>query len=91
LRERGKDQCIKLNYGSLYTVVEVLRRNGLIAARMGPPMLQVLPRWLLESFTRKGMAREDQTAKPGDVTLRQFAPTLRSPMLSHCSCASKSR
>lgn len=33
LRERGKDQSIKLNYGSLYTVVEALLQHGLIAAQ----------------------------------------------------------
>jgi len=33
LRERGKDGSIKLNYGSLYTVVESLLRRGLIAER----------------------------------------------------------
>lgn len=33
LRERGKDQSIKLNYGSLYTVVEALQQHGLIAAQ----------------------------------------------------------
>ncbi len=32
LRERGKDQSIKLNYGSLYTVVEALQQHGLIVA-----------------------------------------------------------
>jgi DNA-binding PadR family transcriptional regulator len=32
LRERHKDQSIKLNYGSLYAVVEGLERRGLIAA-----------------------------------------------------------
>jgi DNA-binding PadR family transcriptional regulator len=30
LRERAKEQSIKLNYGSLYSVVESLRRHGLI-------------------------------------------------------------
>ena len=30
LRERSKEQSIKLNYGSLYSVVESLQRNGLI-------------------------------------------------------------
>jgi DNA-binding PadR family transcriptional regulator len=30
MRERGKDQSIKLNYGSLYTVVEALLQHGLI-------------------------------------------------------------
>ncbi|MGH2484772.1 MAG: PadR family transcriptional regulator [Ktedonobacterales bacterium] len=33
LRERGKDQSIKLNYGSLYTVVEALQQHALIVAR----------------------------------------------------------
>ncbi len=30
MRERGKDQSIKLNYGSLYTVVEALKQHNLI-------------------------------------------------------------
>jgi DNA-binding PadR family transcriptional regulator len=33
LRERGKDQSIKLNYGALYTVVEALQRHELIVAQ----------------------------------------------------------
>jgi DNA-binding PadR family transcriptional regulator len=33
LRERAKEESIKLNYGSLYTVVAALERAGLIAAR----------------------------------------------------------
>jgi DNA-binding PadR family transcriptional regulator len=33
LRTRGKEQSIKLNYGSLYSVVEALQRHGLITAR----------------------------------------------------------
>lgn len=33
MRERGKDQSIKLNYGALYTVVEALQKHGLIAAQ----------------------------------------------------------
>src|SRR5262249_41532203 len=33
LRSRGKDQSIKLNYGSLYTVVEALQQHGLILAQ----------------------------------------------------------
>ena len=32
LRERGKEHSIKLNYGSLYTVVDNLARHGLIEA-----------------------------------------------------------
>jgi DNA-binding PadR family transcriptional regulator len=33
LRERGKEQSIKVNYGSLYSVVDALQRHGLIEAR----------------------------------------------------------
>lgn len=33
MRERGKDQSIKLNYGALYTVVEALQKHGLIVAQ----------------------------------------------------------
>src|SRR5262245_40468558 len=33
MRTRGQDQSIKLNYGSLYTVVESLARSGLIEAQ----------------------------------------------------------
>jgi DNA-binding PadR family transcriptional regulator len=33
LREQGKDGSIKINYGSLYTVVESLLKRGLIAER----------------------------------------------------------
>jgi DNA-binding PadR family transcriptional regulator len=33
LRTRGKEQSIKLNYGSLYSVVEALQKHGLITAR----------------------------------------------------------
>ncbi|WP_344654155.1 PadR family transcriptional regulator [Cryptosporangium japonicum] len=33
LRERRKDESIKLNYGSLYSVIEALQRHGLIEAQ----------------------------------------------------------
>jgi DNA-binding PadR family transcriptional regulator len=33
LRNRGKEQSIKLNYGSLYSVVEALEKHGLITSR----------------------------------------------------------
>jgi len=33
LRSRGKEQSIKLNYGSLYSVVESLQKHGLISSR----------------------------------------------------------
>jgi pimeloyl-ACP methyl ester carboxylesterase len=50
--------------------------TGMKGAQMGPPILNVMPRWLLESFTSKAMAQEDKSAKPGDVTMRKLAPTL---------------
>jgi pimeloyl-ACP methyl ester carboxylesterase len=50
--------------------------TGMKGAQMGPAILNVMPRWLLESFTNKGMAQEDKAAKPGDVTMRKLAPTL---------------
>ena len=50
--------------------------TGMKGAQMGPPILNVMPRWLLESFTKTGMAQEDKTAQPGDVTMRELAPTL---------------
>jgi DNA-binding PadR family transcriptional regulator len=33
LRTRGKEQSIKLNYGSLYSVVEALQKHGLVQAK----------------------------------------------------------
>ena len=33
MRERGKHESIKLNYGSLYSVVESLQKHGLITSR----------------------------------------------------------
>ncbi len=33
MRERGKQESVKLNYGSLYSVVEALQKNGLISPR----------------------------------------------------------
>jgi DNA-binding PadR family transcriptional regulator len=33
MRERGKEKSIKLRYGSLYTVIDALRRDDLIASR----------------------------------------------------------
>ncbi len=50
--------------------------TGMLGARMGPPMLNFMPRWLLESVTRKAMAQEDATATRDDVTMRKLAPTL---------------
>jgi pimeloyl-ACP methyl ester carboxylesterase len=50
--------------------------TGMLSAEMGPAWLRLLPRWLLEAFTRQGMAAEERQAAPGAVTMRQLAPTL---------------
>jgi pimeloyl-ACP methyl ester carboxylesterase len=50
--------------------------TGMLGAQMGPSFLRVMPRWLLETFTRQGVTQEDKTAQEGDVTMRSLAPTL---------------
>jgi pimeloyl-ACP methyl ester carboxylesterase len=50
--------------------------TGMLSAEMGPAWLRLLPRRLLEAFTRQGMAAEERQAAPGAVTMRQLAPTL---------------
>lgn len=50
--------------------------TGMLGAQMGPPILNVMPRWLLERFTKMGMAQEEKQAKSGEVTMRMLAPTL---------------
>jgi pimeloyl-ACP methyl ester carboxylesterase len=50
--------------------------SGMIGGQLGPPMLNAMPRWLMESFTRMSMKGEDKKAKDGDVTMRMLAPTL---------------
>lgn len=50
--------------------------TGMLGARMGPPMLHIMPRWLLESFTKKALASEDKNVNGSYVSMRAFAPTL---------------
>jgi pimeloyl-ACP methyl ester carboxylesterase len=50
--------------------------SGMLGGRMGAPIFNYMPRWLLEYFTRMGLKSEDKTARPGDVTMRTLAPTL---------------
>jgi pimeloyl-ACP methyl ester carboxylesterase len=47
------------------------------ATQMGPAVFNVMPRWLLELLTARMMESQDKAAKPGDVTMRMLAPTLR--------------
>jgi len=50
--------------------------TGMIASQMGPPIFNVMPRWLLKLLTKMMMASEDKKAKGDDVTMRMLAPTL---------------
>lgn len=50
--------------------------TAMLGAQMGPPMLRVMPRWLLESFTKKAMASEDANPNGSYVSMRTLAPTV---------------
>lgn len=50
--------------------------SGMIGGKLGPAIFSMLPRFLMESMTSKMLKQEDATAKPGDFTMRRFAPTL---------------
>jgi pimeloyl-ACP methyl ester carboxylesterase len=50
--------------------------TGMKGAQMGPPMLNLMPRWLLERMTTMMMASEEKKAGADDVTMRMLAPTL---------------
>jgi DNA-binding PadR family transcriptional regulator len=69
LRSRKKDESVKLNYGSLYTVVESLLRHGLVAP---------------QETAREGRRPERTVYRitpTGDVELREWvAALLRTPV-----------
>lgn len=50
--------------------------TGMKGAQMGPPVFNIMPRWLLELLTNMAMKSEDKKAKDGDITMRALAPTL---------------
>ena len=50
--------------------------TGMKGAQLGPPVFNVMPRWLLELITVMTMRQEDEKATNGDVTMRELAPTL---------------
>jgi pimeloyl-ACP methyl ester carboxylesterase len=50
--------------------------TGMKGAQMGPPIFNLMPRWLLERLTTMAMASEDKNARAGEVTMRMLAPTL---------------
>ena len=45
--------------------------------QLGGPVLNVMPDWLLTAFTNMAIKSEDKKARPDDMTMRNFAPTLR--------------
>ncbi len=45
-------------------------------AQMGPPIFNLMPRWLLERLSDRMMKKEDKKAKNGEITMRALAPTL---------------
>jgi pimeloyl-ACP methyl ester carboxylesterase len=51
--------------------------TGMKAAQLGPPLLDHMPRWLLERLTEMMMANEEKKAGPDEVTMRMLAPTLQ--------------
>src|SRR5438128_9171271 len=72
LRTRGKENSIKLNYGSLYSVVESLQKHGLIQAqetlREGRR-----PERTVYSITPAGLAEfEDWLAELLSTPVREF-------------------
>ena len=44
--------------------------------QLGGPVLNAIPRWLLETMTNKMMEAENKKAKKDDVTMSMLAPTL---------------
>ena len=51
--------------------------TGMKESRMGPPILNVIPRPLLARMTGWAMKSEEKKAGPDDVTMRMLAPALR--------------
>jgi len=43
---------------------------------LGGPVMNAMPRFLLEFITNRAMQSQDRSAQPGDVTMRKLAPTL---------------
>jgi pimeloyl-ACP methyl ester carboxylesterase len=51
--------------------------TGMKATQMGPPVFNVIPRWLLEMLTNMAMAQEDKKGKGDYLPMRALAPTLQ--------------
>jgi pimeloyl-ACP methyl ester carboxylesterase len=50
--------------------------TGMKAARLGPPIFNLIPRSVLERLTQTMLGSADKKASNGDVTMRMLAPTL---------------
>ncbi len=50
--------------------------TGMKGAQLGPAIFNLMPRWLLELLTSMSMKEEEKKAKPGDILMRDLAPTL---------------
>jgi len=73
LRCRGKEQSIKLNYGSLYSVVEALQKHGLISARETTRAGRRPERTVYE-ITEAGLAElEDWLAELLSTPVREYS------------------
>jgi DNA-binding PadR family transcriptional regulator len=72
LRHRGKEDSIKLNYGSLYSVVETLQKHGLITSRETTREGRRPARTVYE-ITEAGLAEfEDWLAELLSTPVREF-------------------
>jgi pimeloyl-ACP methyl ester carboxylesterase len=50
--------------------------TGMRAARLGPPVFNVMPRALLELLTAMMLKKQDKAAVDGETTYRELAPTI---------------
>jgi pimeloyl-ACP methyl ester carboxylesterase len=50
--------------------------TGMKGGKMGPPIFNIMPRWLLVSMTNSFMKKEDKQPKQGAISMRTLAPTL---------------
>jgi len=50
--------------------------TGMKGPKMGPPIFNFIPRWLLELMTKMMLAREDKEGSGEYVSMRALAPTL---------------
>jgi DNA-binding PadR family transcriptional regulator len=72
LRRRGKEESIKLNYGSLYSVVESLQRHGLITTR-GTDREGRRPERTIYAITAEGVEEfEDWLGELLSTPVREF-------------------